>query len=244
MGVLDMRRKKVIFFGVGAFLLLVGLAGTLLWALLRVPDFYLQAASTVPREPEQRKLAAKQLVQETTNLINSIKHAEQWSAAFKQTDVNSWFLEELRQEKYQDIIPEGVSDPRLVIHEGLLQLGFRYHKNGWSGIVSLRLKPWIEGENQLAVEIQSIHAGIVPIPLEDMLRELSLQLVKAGWDITWDHAQGNDVAVINLNKQPNPKSPILESLTVAEGEVRVRGRRKDFQPEPAQHNYPRTAANR
>ncbi len=238
-------RKKLILFGAFAFVLVGGIAGTLLWALLRVPDFYAQAASDVPREPAKRKLAAKQLVQETTNLINNIKHANEWSATFKQTEVNSWFLEELRQAKYKDIVPEGISDPRLAIRKGLLQLGFRYRKNGWSGIVSLRLKPWIEGENQLAVEIESIQAGIVPIPLEDVLRDLSLQLVEAGWDISWNHAQGNDVMVINLNKNQTPKSPVLESLKVAEGEVRVRGRRKDFQPrEPQLANYPKTAANR
>jgi hypothetical protein len=240
-----MRRKKLVLFGAAAFFLVVGTAGTLLWALLRVPDFYLEAAANLPQEPEQRKLAAKQLVQETTNLINNIKHSDQWSATFKETDVNSWFLEELRQEKYKDVVPKGVSDPRLAIHEGMLRLGFRFQKNGWSGIVSLRLKPWIEDENQLAVEIESIHAGIVPIPLEDMLHQLSKQLTRSGWDITWNHANGHDVAIINLNKPNSAKSGVLEQVSVAEGEVRIRGRRKDFQPSPAEHNnYPRTASNR
>jgi hypothetical protein len=240
-----MRRKKFILFGVAAFFLVVGAAGTLLWALLRVPDFYVQASASLPRQPEERKLAAKHLVQETTNLINNIKHAEEWSAIFKERDINSWFLEELRQEKYQDIVPEGVSDPRLAIHEGVLQLGFRVHRKAWSGIVSLRLKPWIESENQLAVEIASIHAGIVPIPLEDLLQNLTRKMVEAGWDITWSHANGNDVAIINLNKKQDPKSPVLQSLIVAEGEVRVRGHQKGFQPRSPEHNnYPRTASRR
>jgi hypothetical protein len=240
-----MRRKKLVFWGTAAFLVIVGIASGFLWALLRVPDFYAQAATTVPNEPEERKLAAKQLVQETTNLINDIKHSDEWSATFKQEEVNCWFLEELRQSKYRDVIPEGVSDPRLVIHEGYLQVGFRFQRKGWNGIVSLQLKPWIEDENQLAIEIESIRAGIVPIPLEDMLHQLTQKLVDEGWEVQWNHANGHDVAIINLSKKRDPKSPVLESLIVAEGEVRIQGRRKGQTPAPGQpNNDPKTAANR
>lgn len=240
-----MRHKKLFVWGGASFFLVVGLAGVVLWALLRVPDFYVEAATTVPGELEARRLAAKHLVQETTNLINDIEHSDEWSATFKQSDVNSWFLEELRQAKYKDVIPKGVSDPRLAIRDGFLQLGFRFQRKGWNGIVSLQLKPWIQDENRLAIEIEAIRAGIVPMPLEEMLHELSQQLVDKGWEVTWSHANGNDVAVINLNKQRNPKSPVLESLTIAEGEVRIRGHRKGFQPQPAEtNNYPRTADNR
>lgn len=240
-----MRRKKLVFWGAAAFLVIVGIASGLLWALLRVPGFYAQAATTIPQEPEERKLAAKQLVQETTNLINDIQHADEWAARFKQDEVNSWFLEELTQPKYRDVVPEGVSDPRLVIREGYLQMGFRLQKKGWNGIVSLQLKPWIEAENQLAIEIESIRAGIVPIPLEDMLHQLTQKLVDEGWEVKWNHANGHDVAVINLNKKRDPKSPILESLTIADGEVRIQGHRKDHTPQPDEpSNAPKTAANR
>lgn len=240
-----MRRKKLVFWGATAFLAFVAIASGLLWALLRVPDFYAQAATTIPEEPEERKRAAKQLVQETTNLINDIKHSDEWSATFKQDQVNSWFLEELRQSKYRDVIPEGVSDPRLVIHEGYLQMGFRFQRKGWNGIVSLQLKPWIEGQNQLAIEIESIRAGIVPIPLEEMLHQLTQKLVDEGWEVKWNHANGHDVAIINLNKDRDPKTPVLESLTVAEGEVRIHGHRKGYTSPPAEaNNTPKTAANR
>jgi hypothetical protein len=184
-------------------------------------------------------------VQETTNLINDIQHSDEWSGTFKQNEVNSWFLEELRQSKYKDVVPQGVSDPRLVIHEGYLQMGFRFRKKSWNGIVSLQLKPWIEGENQLAIEIESIRAGIVPIPLEDMLHQLTQKLVAEGWEVKWSHANGHDVAIINLNKKRDPNSPVLKSLTIAEGEVRIRGHRKDHTPQSGQpNNYPKTAANR
>jgi len=240
-----MRRKRWILFGLAFLLLFAGAAGSLLWALLRVPDFYANAAAGVPARPEERQQAAKSLVQETTNLINNIKHTDAWSATFKQSEVNSWFAEELPQEKYSDIVPEGVSNPRLAIQDGFLQLGFRFRKSGWSGIVSLQLKPWIQKQNQLAIEIEGIRAGIVPIPLEDMLHELTRHLVEEGWKVTWTHANGNDVVLIDLSKQ-NPDAPVLEGLAVIEGEVRVQGRRK--QPEGNANaevqQSPRTAFNR
>lgn len=242
-----MSRKKFFLIGTAVLLMFVGVVGTLLWALLRVPDFYANASKGIPQEPAQRKEAAKHLVQETTNLVNNIKHSDQWAASFKQSDINSWFVEELHQEKYEDVIPEGVSDPRLMIRNERLQLGFRFREKGWSGIVSLQLKPWIQNENQLAIEIESIRAGIVPIPLEDMLQQLSKQLVDSGWDVTWNHTNGHDVAVINL-RQEKPDSPVLESLLIDEGEVRISGRSKANKPaqvaEPQINHSPRTAFNR
>lgn len=239
-----MRRRKTILFSLAAFLIVVGAAGSLLWALLRVPEFYADANAGVPEEPEARQLAAKSLVQETTNLVNNLKHSDEWSANFKQTEINSWFIEELFQEKYKDVVPQGVSDPRLSIEKNVLQLGFRFQKNGWSGIVSLRLKPWIQAENQLAIEIETIRAGIVPVPLEDVLHDLTGQLVEAGWDVTWSHANGHDVAIINLNKN-KADSPVLESLAVVEGEVHIRGRKKNApRQDPEINQAPRTAFNR
>lgn len=239
-----MSRKKLFLMGTAILLILVGVGGTLLWALLRVPDFYADATASIPQEPAERQQAAKNLVQETTNLVNDIKHSDQWSASFKQSDINSWFVEELQQEKYNDVVPEGVSEPRLVIRDERLQLGFRFKRNGWNGIVSLKLKPWIQDQNRLAIEIESIRAGIVPIPLEEMLENLTQQLVDSGWDVTWNHANGHDVAVITL-QQEKPDSPVLESLLIDEGEVRVSGRSKSSLPaDPQIQKSPQTAFNR
>ncbi len=238
-----MRRKKLVISLLVLFVVFVGAAGTLLWALLRVPAYYTAASASIPRDPAERKQAAKLLVQETTNLVNNIKHADEWSATFKQRDVNSWLVEELPQEKYAEVIPEGVSDPRVSIQENRVQVGFRFRKNGWSGIVSLKLKPWIQSENQLALEIESIQAGIVPIPLEEMLHELSQQLVDAGWDVTWNHANGHDVAVFRF-KQQKADSPVLESLLIEDGEVRVRGHKKNRVPAQSQvHHSPKSHAS-
>ncbi len=236
-----MQRKKWILLGVAAFLIVVGAAGTLLWALLRVPDFYAQASESVPRDQKERQQAAKKMVQQTTNFVNNLKHSDEWSATFQQKEVNSWLVEELQQDKYKNLLPEGVSDPRVAIHDGRLQVGFRLQRNGWNGIVSLHLKPWIAQENQLAIEIQSIRAGIVPIPLEDMLHELTKEMVAAGWDVSWNHSHGNDVVVINLNRQKS-KTPVVDSLTLEEGQLQIRGHQKDRKPQFANTpNYPKTA---
>ncbi len=218
-----------------------GALGTLLWALLRVPDFYAKASADVPRDHEARKEAAKKMVQHTTNFVNNLQHADEWSATFNQTEVNSWLVEELHQDKYKKMLPEGVSDPRVAIHDGRLRLGFRLKRNGWNGIVSLTLKPWMAEENELAIEIESIRAGIVPIPMEDMLHNLTKELVDAGWDVSWNHAHGNDVVVINLNR-PKADAPVLDSVALSEGEVQIRGRRKERKMQTAgTHNSPRTA---
>ena len=236
----DMRHKKWILLGTASFLIVAGALGTLLWALLRVPDFYSQASAGVPKDHAQRQQAAKEMVQHTTNLVNNLQHEDEWSATFNQTEVNSWLVEELHQDKYKKLVPEGVSDPRVAIHDGRLQVGFRLKRNGWNGIVSLKLKPWMAEDNQLAIEIESIRAGIVPIPMEDMLHDLTKELVNGGWDISWNHAHGHDVVVINLSRKAN--APVVEAVALSEGEVQIRGRRKEGKPQTAgPHNSSQTA---
>jgi len=209
---------------IALFLLLAVCAagGSLFWALAQVPNFYEEELAS-PVDPAVRQADAKIFVQQTLRLVDDIEHADTWSQEFTQRQVNSWLAEELHK-KYAKLVPPGVSRPRVRFLDETVLIGFRFEQKRFSGIVSLRLKPWVSHPNQIALEVLSVRAGLLPIPLDDVLGEASRQLEEAGWPTEWRQRDGNDVLIIHLDR-PGPNRAVLESVDVAEGVLRIRGER-------------------
>ena len=206
-------------------LALVGLGwGGLQWAMFQVPAFYANALAEVPPDPVIRKKAARQFVQHTLDLVDSLQNSERWSETFEQDEINSWLVEELHNPKYSGLVPRSVSDPRVLLRDEQILIGFRITQKRWDGVVSLRLRPWVPEPNQLALEVQSVKVGLIPYPLDDLLEDISVQLASEGVRSEWREMDGNDVLVVHLDRGESGKSPVLEAIEVAEGEIRISGR--------------------
>ena len=169
-------RRVLIAFAI-LIVLFVGMGSGTWWASKQVPDFYEAAIETEMPAPE-RKQAAKEFVQQTLRIVEDVQFSDRWAEEFRQEQINSWLAEELH-ENYPELVPEGVEDPRVGLHRGMLSLGFKFDSDAWSGIVSIRVRPWIIEPNRLAVEVVSIRAGLVPIPLDELLREVASEVETA-----------------------------------------------------------------
>lgn len=218
-----MARKRLAYIAIALLLTVAGGAGSIYWAAVQVPDFYQQALTEQP-DPVVRKAEAKRFVQRTLRLVDDIKHSDSWSEEFEQQQINSWLAEELHR-KYADAVPKGVSEPRVNLVDGVIEIGFHYRHKDWSGIVSLRLRPWVPEENQLALEIESIKAGLVPIPLDDVIKELSAKFNADSWKLEWSQSNGNDVLIVHFESEKEDE-PVLTGVQVEEGVVRVAGERR------------------
>lgn len=217
-----MRRYRAVLGGLLVAVLAGGGAFALFWAVRQVPEFY-EAAEAAQPDPIERQEAAKVFVQRTLNLVDGIQHADQWSEAFTQTQINSWLAEELYP-NFGQLVPKGVSEPRVQLTEGVIEVGFRYHQPHWNSVVSVRARPWVPNPNQLAFEILSIRAGLVPIPLEHILHELSDHFEMEGWRVEWRELNGNDVVVLHLDRATSEQT-VLEAIQITGGTIRVAGRR-------------------
>ena len=133
------RKKRIGLIWLCAVLLVGGGCGTVLWALLETPPFYREVVDSQPNRVAREK-AAKKFVQHTIQLADDVKHADAWSVEFTQEQVNGWLAEELEQ-KYDELVPEGVRQPRVQFDEGLFRIGFLYEREHWGGVVSLSLRP-------------------------------------------------------------------------------------------------------
>lgn len=217
-----MTGRKIILL---TFSLLVAVSmggGAVLWSLVQVPDFY-EEALTAQSDPLARQEAADTFVQRTVQLANDIKYADAWSQEFTAQQVNAWLADQLYKE-YAELVPPGIKDPRVRLDGHSVLVGFYYEQENWSGVVSLRLRPWVPEPNQLAIEIESIRAGLLPIPLDNVLQELSKQIATDGWQAEWTQINGNDVLLVRFNSEEEDQ-PLLEAVQVTDNLLRIIGSR-------------------
>lgn len=219
-----MIRKRLALAAV-ALLLVLGIGwGGVHWAMFQVPDFYANALAEIPPDPMIRKKAARQFVQHTLDLVDSLQNSERWSETFEQDQINSWLVEELHNPKYAGLVPRSVSEPRVLLREEQILIGFRVSQRRWDGVVSLRLRPWVPEPNQLALEVQSVKVGLIPYPLDDVLEDISVQLASEGFRSEWREMDGNDVLVVDLDRGDSETSPVLEAIELDDGAIRISGR--------------------
>ncbi len=204
-------------------LVVAGAGFSLWWALQQVPDFYKQALKG-HSDPQARIQAAEQFEQRKINLVDDIKTANVWSEEFTEEQVNGWLAEYL-PEKHGELLPKEVSDPRVHFSDGQVLVGFRYKQRNYTSVVSLALRPWVPESNQLAVEIQWLRAGVVPIPLEKLFDRLSEAFDQEGWRTEMKQTGDHDVLIVHFNSD-EPNAPVLEAVSVIDGRITVSGSRR------------------
>ena len=215
-----MKRTLLILFVL--ILLLGGVAGGLYWSSAQVPKFY-QAALQEQSQPEVRQQKAKQFVQHSMQLVNDVRNKEpRWSQEFSEQQINAWLAEELHQ-KYNEWVPEGITDPRVKFDKNQVELGFHLTLKKWSGIISLKFKPWLMENNRLVLELDQAKAGLLPIPIDDAISDLIREARSEGWYIEWGQANGNDALIVHLDRG-KPELPNLTALAVEPGIFRLAGK--------------------
>lgn len=181
-------------------LLGVSLTAGVFWlarATRAVPPFYARA-TTAPPPPAERQASAKRFVQTVTALVDDARHRPRWERELAGDEINGWLAEELHQ-KYPAWVPTGVEQPRVAFEDSSLRIGFKVRKGMWQGVLSARLKPWISRPNTLAIEIESIRLGNLPVPVDELVDEFVRRARKKEWDLRWNQSSGHDVLVIRLD---------------------------------------------
>lgn len=216
-----MARKRLLYAFIG---LVVGIAATLgglYWAVQQVPDFYAEILKE-DLAPTERQREAQVLVAQTKKLVAQLEFVDTWTHDLTQNQVNSWIIEELPKH-HADAIPPGVSEPRVRFTENTVQLGFRIQRTGLTGVVSLQVRPKVSRPNEIDFEIDWVNAGMVPVPLKQLVSDAVSKYRSERWNLTWGtSAEGNDMVTLKIT--PADASTKLESLRVNDGVVELGGR--------------------
>src|SRR5207248_3288817 len=120
-------------------------------------------------------------------LVNEIRFEDQWSHEISDDMVNAWLAEDLPV-KFGDSLPPDVSAPRVKFEKGHVLLAFQARRGMWQGVVSSRIRAWVSGPNQLALDVESTRVGLVPIPIDEIIGDLVNRLTETGWRLEWKNS--------------------------------------------------------
>lgn len=219
-----MRRKSVFL----AFGILV-LAGCAILAVLAFmarhePGFYQRAAV---QPGEVRKTQSKAFYVEFTQLITNIaSHEVCWHSRFTEAQLNSFFSEDFITSRFAEkLLPEGVSEPRVVLEQDKIRLAFRYGTAPWSTIISIDFRMWLAPKqyNVVVLELEALHAGSLPISAQSLLEQMSDALRRQNIDVTWYRHKGNPTAVLRFGGDQARPSVQLRRLEVRNGTLTIVG---------------------
>lgn len=211
------------------FCLTCGVSATL-WMLVRYePRIYLRAI--VPPGADRHKLS-EDCQRELMNLYNSVVDQDDqgWVHRFTEEQINSYLAEHFVQTRLeQQLLPEGVSQPRFVIEPDKVRVFFRYGSGLWSTIVSIDLRLWlVKGEpNVVALKLVGFHAGALPISAQSLLESITKICQDNGIGVDWYRDDGAPVALLRFQaEQPHPTLE-LETIKLEPGAIHIEGRTKD-----------------
>jgi hypothetical protein len=139
---------------------------------------------------------------------------------FTEAQINSYFEEQFIQSKdNQTFLVPGISAPRVAIEPDRIRLAFRYGKGAWSTIISVNMRVWLPKKeaNVLALELQGLHAGSLPISSQTLLDHISEICQRQNIDVKWHRYQGNPVALLRFPTNPSRPSVQLSQLELRQG---------------------------
>jgi hypothetical protein len=213
------RRRRIVV--IGSILLALIAAPVGIWlSLTHQPNFY-RMLVRVPRGQLEAK--AKHFVASSLRLRNDIRNERSWEAVFTDQEVNAWLAEDLVTH-FADQIPPEVREPRVAFEPDRVTLAFQLDQGPIRSVIWVVAQVRVPEDNVLALTLEKIRAGVVPISAERIIEPLTAQAVEHGLDIRWTREDDMPVALIRYNPAHGRSDVVLERLTIRRGAIRLSGR--------------------
>jgi hypothetical protein len=222
-------RRRVLWLAVGLMLsVIVGILATIVVLARHEPSFYQRAA--IPAGP-QRKEWSKEFTASLSNFLSWIRNGGdaqtgKWHGEFGELAINSCLAEDFFTGGYdQKLIPDGVTEPRFVLEKDRIRLGFRYGEGPWSTIIAIDFRVWLaqHEQNVVVLELQSLHAGALPISAHSLLEQISVALSSYNIQVSWYRHNGNPTAALKFNtNQPRPTCQV-QQVELKPGSLKIVG---------------------
>jgi hypothetical protein len=202
--------------------LMGGAGGLLLWLLAWEPELYARAQI---EDAQERLRLSQEFEKRAFDLVNEIQNEDDWQAEFTEQQVNGWLAEDFVESNLARQMPQGISEPRVAFQPGRLFLAFRYGGSSLSTVVSLQARVWIAPRepNTIAVEIERLRAGVLPIPLSFVQEAITEGSRQHNIDVQWYRREGNPVAIFRLHPDRRDPGIVLRELELGQGTIRLRG---------------------
>lgn len=220
--------RKVFRWAFVSLALLIALCVAATWMLYhaarREPKFYKEAMQI---EVHRQVEVGDQFEHEVLELRNDARQVGEWQAVFTAQQINAWLAIDL-PEKFPEVLPAGVEDPRVAIEDEVIRVAARYTKDSFESVISFALDVRLTEEpNHLAIRIHDVRAGALPVPLTAWLEKLQERSRDTKLNVQWSQSDGDPVAIVEVPSY-DPDKPdqmlLLESVAVEQGSLRFAGR--------------------
>jgi hypothetical protein len=226
-----MSRKSVLL-GLAILVLLAGtVTASLVFLVRREPEMYDRVA--LPPGQERQK-HSEEFYKSCFNLASTMINNVEWEEQFTEAQINSYFDEDfIRSGVKERLLPEGISQPRVALEPDRITIAFRYGDESWlNTVISIDLRVWLvpAEPNTVALEIQGLHAGSLPISAQSLLDRVSEVARRQDIEVSWYRHSGNPVALLRFQAaQPRP-TVRLERLVLQKGMLVIGGRSVESAP--------------
>jgi hypothetical protein len=214
-------------------LIVGGLAATSVLTLLGVylaarhePAFYHEALH-IDRAVLEK--GSDRMLQQTTALVSAVKKRGRWEALFTAEQINGWLAVDLVR-NHPNALPPVLHDPRVAIDAKRITVACRFDHDGLSSVLSLTVEPYVPEPNVVALRIVRARAGLLPVPLGQVLDRLSEAARDMQIHLEWRRAGGDPVAMFSLPPAADDRPVRIETLRLGKGEVYVGGTTQAAKP--------------
>jgi hypothetical protein len=216
--------RKSLFLGLGILLLVTSsVSAGLVFLVGREPDFY-RRCSIAPGEERQQN--SKRFYTAATQFLNGVmNHYERWDATFEEEQINSYFEEDFVRSGLESILPPGISAPRVAIEPDKIRLAFRYGTGTWNTIISIDIRLWLitKEPNVVAMELEGLHAGSLPISAQSLLDRIEDMAHQQHIQVSWYRHSGNPVALLRFQADRPHPTVQLQHLHLETGKIVIGG---------------------
>ncbi|MBI1249149.1 hypothetical protein GC197_15060 [bacterium] len=217
------RKKTFIAVFVVAVVIIAAVTGSMYHATQQVPQFYDEALHV---EPTVASHSGEILEEQVFAFTNQVKKPRRWSLHLTDKQINGWLASDLK-EKFPDVLPDTIEDPRVAVKGNTLLVGCKYNGQSLNSILAVSLDCFlVEGQpNVVGIQLHSVTAGSLPIPISQLLTEIDTYAEKANIPIRWQQRDGDPVALVTIpSSGPEIDGEIrVDALELKDGEILLSG---------------------
>lgn len=159
------------------------------------PMFYARAMKA---DPQREKELGSGLETTMLDLYNAALIPTTWQGELSEAGINGWLATEL-PEKFPELLPEYVKDPRVSLAKNQLTIACRCSYKDLQGLLVGQFDLFCtDVPNQVAVRIGSLKLGIVPLPVLQFADQITDALLDAGYQSAWSEDDGEPVLLIDV----------------------------------------------
>ena len=203
----------------------VGTAGGVLAALLKhEPAFYLAAEGAASADDP---VVCQRFVTRFGDLKNDIRSKPEWGATFTAAELNAFFRQTLcRDGGIPGVLPDGLTDPRVMIDGDRVRLAARYGSGAWSSVVSVEFRAWLvkNETNTVALELVGLWAGGLSLGTQSLLDTITETARDSNVVVTWYRHDGHQVGVFRFYADQARPTTLIRRFKIEDGKVAVTGR--------------------